>query len=291
MQIVCEGVRLVGTEVRVDAADGHVHLRHFPGVGVCLLPVNGDGPAFVAVGLDKLGALHEHAARTAGGVVHAAVLVGLEDFDQGAHDARWRVEFAALLPFDRCELRNAIFVGAAKQVLALFHVAHVDVVREDVHHVAQNLLVQIGVRVVLGEHILECLVFGFDELHRVVYHHTDFGLVGVCRDVFPAGLRRHKEHVLFHVGVTVVFESVTLFYQSLVAAIERTRNVAQKDKPDNHLAVFRGGDMPPQDASRVPNLLFESDIRLSRLFGRFCHKKFLIYWGKIKNGRETALKF
>ena len=73
--------------LRVDAADGEVHLGQAPRGGVGLLAVDGDVAELAAVGFDELLALHEHAARAAAGVVDAA-LVRLEHLDQHAHDAR-----------------------------------------------------------------------------------------------------------------------------------------------------------------------------------------------------------
>ena len=71
----------------VDAADGQVHLAETPGGGVGLLAVDGDVGAVAAVLLDELLGLDEHAARTAAGIVDAA-LVGLDHLHQQAdHDA------------------------------------------------------------------------------------------------------------------------------------------------------------------------------------------------------------
>ena len=62
VQVVEKRICVVFAEVRVDAADGHVHFCHFPGVGVGLLSVNAYIVAVAAMVLDKLDALHEHAA-------------------------------------------------------------------------------------------------------------------------------------------------------------------------------------------------------------------------------------
>lgn len=114
VQVVEECVCVVFAEVRVDAADGHVHFCHFPGVGVGLLSVNAYIVAVAAMVLDKLDALHEHAAGAAAGVINALAFAGFEDFDDGFHDACGGVEFAALDAFVACELRDAVFVGATE---------------------------------------------------------------------------------------------------------------------------------------------------------------------------------
>ena len=151
MQIVKERICVVFAEVRIDAADGHVHFCHFPGVRVGLLSVNTYVVAVAAVVLDKLDALHEHAARTAAGVIDALAFARLENFDDGFHDACGGVEFAALDAFVACELRDAIFVGTAEQILACLGVAHVHVA-EHIYHVAEHALIETGFCVIFGEH-------------------------------------------------------------------------------------------------------------------------------------------
>ena len=154
VQVLEECVFVVFAEVRVNAADGHIHFRHFPGVGVGLLAVNTYVVAVAAMVLDKLDALHEHAAGTAAGVIDAFAFARLEDAHDGFHDACRGVEFTALDAFVACELRDAVFVGAAEQILACLGIAHVHVA-EHIHHVAEHALVEVGGRVVLGEHAFE----------------------------------------------------------------------------------------------------------------------------------------
>jgi hypothetical protein len=70
--VVVEGVAV--RDLRVDAADGEVHLGEPPGGVVGLLAVDGDVAELAGVGLDELLALHEHAARAAARVVDAALV-------------------------------------------------------------------------------------------------------------------------------------------------------------------------------------------------------------------------
>ena len=56
--VVVEGVAV--RDLRVDAADGEVHLGQSPGGVVGLLPVDRDVAELAAVGLDELLAAHEH---------------------------------------------------------------------------------------------------------------------------------------------------------------------------------------------------------------------------------------
>ena len=281
VQVVEERVFVVLAEVRVDAADGHVHFRHFPGVGVGLLSVNAYVVAVATVVLDKLDALHEHAAGTAAGVIDALAFARFEDAHDGFHDACGGVEFASLHAFVACELRNAVFVGAAEQILARFGVAHVHVA-EHIDHIAEYTLIEVGGRVVLGEHAFERLVVLLDFDHRLVENLADFGSMGGFRDFGPPGVLRYKEDVFAHVFVEVFFEAFAFGDEFVVAFFECGRNVTQEDEPCENFAVVRRRDVPPEFAGGVPDLLFKAESRRGlRRFCRFrdtCHelKPFLL---------------
>lgn len=277
VQVVEERVFVVLAEVRVDAADGHVHFRHFPGIGVGLLSVNAYIVAVAAMVLDKLDALHEHAAGTAAGVIDALAFARLEDAHDGFHNACGGVEFAALHAFVACELRDAIFVGAAEQIFARFGVAHVHVA-EHIDHVAEHALVEVGGRIILGEHAFECLVVLLNFDHRLIENLADFGSVGGFRDFGPAGVLRNKEDVFAHVFVEVFFETFTFGDELVVAFFECGRNVAQENEPGENFAVVRCGDVPPEFTSGVPDLLFKAESRLGCriLFRCTCHSLFLM---------------
>ena len=60
VEVVREGVRIVGAKIRLDAANGQIHDGEFAGGRVRLLPVDGDGPTPAAVFAHKLLGLHEH---------------------------------------------------------------------------------------------------------------------------------------------------------------------------------------------------------------------------------------
>ena len=74
------------------------------------------------MGLDEAFGLYEHARRAAAGVVDAA-LVRLQHFDQEAHDAARREEFAAELALSLRELGEEVLVDAAERVARLGAVA------------------------------------------------------------------------------------------------------------------------------------------------------------------------
>src|SRR5436189_111433 len=112
MAIAPEGVGLLFTEIRFDAADGEIHHGEAARGGVALLTVDADVAELAAVGFDEFFRLHEHAAGTAAGIVDAA-FVGSEHLDEETHDALRCVELAALLAFGAGELAEKIFVNAA----------------------------------------------------------------------------------------------------------------------------------------------------------------------------------
>ena len=87
------------------------------------------------------------------------------------------------------------------------------------------------------------------------------------RDGFPAGLLRHEEDIVHQIGVRIVFEPVAIRYKLLVLSVERSGNIAQKDKADDDLPVFRRRDMSPQDACCIPYLFLKANIGVSL----FCH--------------------
>jgi hypothetical protein len=77
-----------------NRADSEVHMCEPPGGGVGLLTENGDVGGVAAVSLDEAFGLHEHASRTAAGVVDTPV-VWLEHLDQESDNTTWRVELSA----------------------------------------------------------------------------------------------------------------------------------------------------------------------------------------------------
>ncbi|MNE90872.1 hypothetical protein D3C80_1884210 [compost metagenome] len=70
------------------------------------------------MGRDELLRLDEHAARTAAGVIHLAV-VGVEHRHQGFHDTGRGIELPTLLAFGQGELAEEVFVYLTEQVASL----------------------------------------------------------------------------------------------------------------------------------------------------------------------------
>lgn len=142
----------------------------------------------------ELGGLHEHAARTAGGIVYASS-EGFDDVDQCFHHAFRRIEFAGVLAFLRRELRQAVLVGASEQVVGVAVFGHLHI-GEQVDHFAEPSLVQFRACEVLRQDAFELLVLLFDEPHRLVDDLADLrGVRGGGHDL-PTCLLRHPEDVL-----------------------------------------------------------------------------------------------
>ena len=218
MAIVEECVSVVAAEVGFDATDGKVHLRHLPCGRVGVLSEHGYVTQITAVVFDELCALNEHTARSAARVVHAAI-VGLQHFDQCAYNAGGGIELASQLAFLLGKLGKAVFVCSAEDIAAAACVHHFDV-GEQVNHITQTALIQFGTSEVLGEDILQSLVFFFDRSHGIVDHGANFGSVRLGSDDAPAGSFGDKENAFGNVFVHIFLKTVAFFYQLLVFFIE-----------------------------------------------------------------------
>ena len=76
-------------------------------------------------------------------IIDTGICCGTENGDKGFNNAGWRMEFSATNTFFLSELLDAIFISAPKNILIVGRLAHVDVIREDVDDITQNLFVQI----------------------------------------------------------------------------------------------------------------------------------------------------
>ena len=112
MLVIIECVGKDIAQVRIQATDGKVHVRHLPSIWVGLLTVDTDLAQVPLVALDKLGTLHKHTARTAARVIDST-LVRFKDFYQRAHNAGRRIELAAILALQGSKLLQTVFVGSA----------------------------------------------------------------------------------------------------------------------------------------------------------------------------------
>ena len=264
--VVEEGIGVILAQVGFNAADGQIHLRHLPGGGVGVLTEHGNPVDIAAVVLNEPGRLHEHAAAAAAGVVDPAV-IGLQNLHQRAHHAGGGVEFPGELALLLGKFGQAVFIGAAQDVLAVAVLHHLNV-GEQVHHFTQTALVQLRPGKILGQNVLEALVFLLDAAHGLVDDRADFRGMRRGRDHLPAGVLRHKEDVLGGVFVLVLLEAVAFFHQCIVLGFETVGNVFEEDQTQHHGLVFRGVHIATQHAGRIPDLFFKADVGI----GVCCHK-------------------
>src|SRR5579871_6952427 len=159
MPVIVEGVAV--RDLGVDAPDREVHLGQPPGGVVRLLAVNGNVPDLPGVRLDKLLTLHEHAARSATGIVDAA-LVGREHFDQYAHHIRGRVELPATLAFGACEAGEKVLIHAAECVSCPISGAAKRDVAHQIDDLTKALLVKTWARILFRKYALERWVVALD---------------------------------------------------------------------------------------------------------------------------------
>src|SRR5437870_13577497 len=146
MEIAPKGVGLLFAEISFDAADGEVHHGEAARSGVALLAVDADVAELAAMGFDEFFRLHEHAARTAAGIVNPA-FVGSEHLDEESHDALRGVELAAFLALGARELTQEIFVDTTEDIFRSTHfVAHADGA-DEVDELAESVLVERRTRV------------------------------------------------------------------------------------------------------------------------------------------------
>jgi len=264
--VVEEGVGVVLPQVGLDAPDGEVHLRHLPRRGVRILAVNRDVVDVARVALDEARRLHEHPARTAAGVIDTPP-EGLQHLNEGLDDARRGVEFARQFALGLGEAREAVFVGAAEDVLRVAVLVHADV-GEEVDDLAQASFVELGPREVLRQDVLQTPVFALDGPHGVVDGGADLGGVGLCGDGLPACLGRDVEDVLGGVFVLVLLEALALVNELVVFGLELVGNVFQEDQTQHDGLVFRRVDIAAHLVCRPPDFLLEADI--GRIHG--CHR-------------------
>jgi len=163
VQVAMETVGVLVAEIGFDAANGEVHLRQLPRGRVALLTEDADvafgfgkgvSRARVAIAggvfFDELDRLHEHAARTAAGIEHAALVRG-KHFDEQLDDAAGRVELPAFLAFRAGKLGEEILVHAPEDVFRpALRVAEADG-GDEVDQFAEPLLVEIRACIVFLE--------------------------------------------------------------------------------------------------------------------------------------------
>ena len=183
----------------------------------------------------------------------------MQNLHQGSDYASRSVELASQLTFLLSKFGQAIFIGAAQNVLAVAVLYHLNVGKQ-VYHIPQAALVQLRTGEVLGQDVLEALVLLFDGPHGLVNDCADLRRVGRCGDHAPPGILRHKEDVFGCVFVLVLLETVALVYQFLVLGLEAVGDVFQENQAKDDGFILRGVDIAPQHTGCVPDLFFKAKV-------------------------------
>ena len=139
-----------------------------------------------------------------------------EDGNERLNHAGRRVEFTASYAFLLRKLRDTVFVCTTEEIFALFGIAHINVVREDVHDITQHPLIEIGATLVLRKDVLQRLVLSFDSSHGVIDDRANLRRVSGCGNGAPPRLLRYEEHILHRVCVAVILEAVAFIYEFLI---------------------------------------------------------------------------
>jgi hypothetical protein len=200
-------------------------------------------PAVLVLGHEAR-ALHEHAARAARRVEHAA-LERLEDLDHQADDRGRRVELAAHLTLGHRELGEEVLVDLAERVAFEVH--------RDRRERLQQLLQQARVERLVGlrQHARELRVVALDRAHRVVDRLARASSPCVRLRGTRAGreprLRREEEHTrrVVAAGGSSTREPrrpVAPFSSSVAARRELRVGEAKEDQPEDGLGVLRRGE-------------------------------------------------
>ena len=130
---------------------------------------------------------------------------------------------------------------------------------EEINHFAKAPLVQFWTGKVLGENVLETLVFFLNATHCIINHRANLRRVSGGNRT-PSCILRDKEDVFGNVFVLVFFKSIAFFDQFLLLCLEAIRNVFQENQSENDGLIFGCVDVSTQDASRVPDLFLKADI-------------------------------
>ena len=206
---LAQGVLLTDVGIR-DAVQQHVHLADGPGGAHLFLPVQRHLLRAAPMLAQVVAHLDEHAARAAGGVVDAHVLLRVAHLHAHAHHFGRGIELTRLLAGLVGKVLQQVFVGRAQQVWELEVLVLQRNLVEVLDEIDEGVVVQRGLPDLAVEvdrafqHVLQRVGVGiFQRLQRLVEHGADVLLDvlerGLPLAVFvgpflaPAGSRRHVE--------------------------------------------------------------------------------------------------
>jgi len=209
--------------------------------------------------LDKLLALHEHAARAAARIIDPA-LIGCQHLDQHAHDMRRRIELAALLALGAGELRQEILVDAAEDVAGAVRRAAEADIADEIYELTEPLFVEARAGVVLRQDGFERGVVTLDRRHRVIDDLSDRRLRCRALQIRPTRFRRHPEDVFGAVFVRVfrVGAFAALGVELGVLRLERVGNVFEENQPEHDVLVLGRIHVVAQRIGRLQQLRLET---------------------------------
>ena len=244
-------------QVRIQATDGKVHVRHLPRIRVCLLTIDTNLAQVSLVALYKLGALHKHTTASAARVIDSA-LVRLQNLYQRADNTGRRIELATILALQGSKLLQTVFVGSAQQVFLLASIVHF-YVRKEIYHITQTTLVQLRTGKILRQNALQSFVFTLNGSKCFIYHHAYFRGVGSSTNLAPSGFSRHEEDVLSGVFVLIFRVGVFVALQLLELLFEAVADVFQKDESEHNALVLRSAEVASQNIGSLPYFLFKTN--------------------------------
>ena len=258
MTIIQKGIRCIGAEVRLNAANGQVHLCHLPCGRIRILAINGNVADIAAVVLYKFCGLHEHAAGSAAGIIYAA-LIWFQHLNQGTYYAGRRKEFSAALAFLLSKHRKTILISTAQDIFLTAVLDHLNIC-EKIHDIAEPALIQFRTGKVLRQYILQTFVFFLDGTHGVINHSSDFRRMGFRCNFTPSRPSRYKEDTFRSILINILFKSIAFLDKLLVLVIKPIRYIFQENQSQNNILIFRCIHVAAKHAGCIPYLFFKADI-------------------------------
>ena len=225
-------------DIPFEAVHRQVHAAELDGIGDLLLAMNRQFRGRVLLVFShEAGALDEHAAGSAGRVQDAAV-IGLQDFDQQAHDAGWRVELAALLPFRPGEFAEEVFVDASEGVVVDGGGDFGDALEEFFQERAGEDFV------CLGQYPAKLRIVLFNVAHRFIDRLAGIASLGQMQEPVEAGVGSEIEHPFGMVSRRIVQAGATArggcgLFQRRSLFSESSVGEAQEDEPEDRGRVLR----------------------------------------------------
>ena len=125
----------------------------------------------------------------------------------------------------RRKLCDTILIGTAKEVFALFRIAHIHI-REKIYDLTQYALIKIRACVVLRKNIFKRLIICFNRTHSSINHGTYLWSMRLVRNLFPTSIFRDKEYMILLIGIGIVLKSFPLRHKFIIPFLKHAGNIA-----------------------------------------------------------------